>query len=367
MSELGVHRGLWFALELDGRGGARAIDGDALVQAQPTWIHLDPRAPETIGWLREHAGLSDTELERLLADDRRTRLEPFREDCFVLALRGLAPEVDGDPRELPLARFWIQPGRLISFAVRELPGVTELRRRYREGRGSPDISGILAWMAARLGNSFEEHALALEDEVTELEYLAEGERESPAEKVRAATTHITRLRRHASPFGALVSRALAWIDAWPFAPHAEEWQRIHDQAQSTSALLENLHDRARSLHDYLDARLSARMNAVLYVLTLLSTILLPLTFVTGLLGMNVGITGGSYAFLESRFAFVGVSAVLVVLGCLLYLVIRKQRLLENADRWLNRPSRNEAGPAPGSARRSGRRSRHTARFRTENP
>src|SRR5690606_32149526 len=116
VSELGVHRGLWFALELDGRGGARAIDGDALVQAQPTWIHLDPRAPETIGWLREHAGLSDTELERLLADDRRTRLEPFREDCFVLALRGLAPEVDGDPRELPLARFWIQPGRLISFA-----------------------------------------------------------------------------------------------------------------------------------------------------------------------------------------------------------------------------------------------------------
>lgn len=51
--------------------------------------------------------------------------------------------------------------------------------------------------------------------------------------------------------------------------------------------LEDCRDRARLLHDQMESRMANRLNRITHNLTLLATVFLPLSFLTGLLGMNV--------------------------------------------------------------------------------
>ncbi len=77
-------------------------------------------------------------------------------------------------------------------------------------------------------------------------------------------------------------------------------------------------------------RRAARMNDILYVLTIVSTIMLPLTFITGLLGMNIGLAGASYSGMSSTLAFFAVCAALAVLAWLQYRFLARHDLLVRA-------------------------------------
>jgi Mg2+ and Co2+ transporter CorA len=49
-----------------------------------------------------------------------------------------------------------------------------------------------------------------------------------------------------------------------------------------------LHDRARALHDELAARLTEETNRRLYIVSVVTTVVMPATLVTGFFGMNTG-------------------------------------------------------------------------------
>jgi Mg2+ and Co2+ transporter CorA len=49
-----------------------------------------------------------------------------------------------------------------------------------------------------------------------------------------------------------------------------------------------MHDRTRSLQDELTTRLAEEANRRLYLVSVVTTVLLPATFVTGFFGMNTG-------------------------------------------------------------------------------
>ena len=99
--------------------------------------------------------------------------------------------------------------------------------------------------------------------------------------------------------------------------------------------------RAGTVRDFMSDRRATRMNEILYLLTLVSTIMLPLTFITGLLGINVGISGASYRGMSSALAFLVVCAALTMTAWLGYRFIMRRDLLMRAP-----PSKSgdNAGP-----------------------
>jgi Mg2+ and Co2+ transporter CorA len=150
---------------------------------------------------------------------------------------------------------------------------------------------------------------------------------------------VTALRRVLAPVKVLVDRTLLLDDAWFVRDHGVDWRRLSDQARDTDALLQSLYDRLAAVHDFVTERLSRQMNSVLYRLTVFSTILLPVTAITGLLGMNVGVAGASYRFMGGSLAFVLVVTALVVLALFEYRFMRIRNLLQK----MGQP------PAPPSA------------------
>lgn len=82
---------------------------------------------------------------------------------------------------------------------------------------------------------------------------------------------------------------------------------LHDSEQAQS--------RARLLQDELMAKLSAESNRLLYVLSVLTAVLLPMTIISGLFGMNVG----GLPFIENRAGFwiVSIASVAIAAGVFL--------------------------------------------------
>jgi Mg2+ and Co2+ transporter CorA len=118
-----------------------------------------------------------------------------------------------------------------------------------------------------------------------LEDLTAGATDMHAGRVRMATVQsmisgLTRLRRRAGPQRGLFERIGMEIERLPGL--ADEERYFDRLASETNRLLDAIDATGDSMANVIDLRL----NEMSYLLTVVATIFLPLTFVTGFFGMN---------------------------------------------------------------------------------
>jgi len=106
----------------------------------------------------------------------------------------------------------------------------------------------------------------------------------------------------------------------------EDAQRLREALEHMGAIgedLDTIEVRAKLLQDELAARLAETTNRNLFILSVLSAVLLPMTLIAGLFGMNfAGIPGA-----ESPFGFLGGTLVCLAVGLITFLVLRLSKLL----------------------------------------
>jgi zinc transporter len=100
---------------------------------------------------------------------------------------------------------------------------------------------------------------------------------------------------------------------------ADTVARLSHQAQGLHHDSEQLQARARLLQDELMAKLTAQSNRLLYILSVMTSVLLPATIISGLFGMNVG---GLPFIGDSAGFWIVVALSVVVAGSTLYFVRR---------------------------------------------
>jgi len=134
------------------------------------------------------------------------------------------------------------------------------------------------------------------------------------------------LSRYAREFSILrraIYRATAIRGAALSSPLAEHLPALQQQAEDVERDAGALQERARLLYEEIGSRVADRSNRSLSALTVISTLLLPPTFVVGAFGMNVGgVPWGQNG--HGFWAALGLCAVLVLVG---YVVLRRFRIL----------------------------------------
>ena len=139
-------------------------------------------------------------------------------------------------------------------------------------------------------------------------------------KLGQARREVTTIKRALTPLARLLAE-----DDEELPPWASE--QGHDAAQNavTGALddIAAIHDRAHSLQDELSARLAEETNRRLYIVSVVTTVVMPATLVTGFFGMNTGGMLWADHGLGTVFAFALCAA--AMLGTLL--VLRRKNLL----------------------------------------
>jgi zinc transporter len=279
---------------LDGRGGATRTDAGGVERWKPSrgavWVHMDLSVHAAAGWLSEAADLDPWVVEALTDPGSRPRVVAHDGGVLVV-LRGPNLNPGANPaRMIPLA-VWADEHRLITLRMHAMRSITAMRERLEAGQGPTDPAGSLRFLLDQL----EERATAVVGELGEvLEGLAEIESARPSDFER-----LTRLRRDATQMRrflvpqrdavrALGEKAramdsLGWFGRAGVASigeSADAYARLADE-------IDALREEASLIHEEWTGQMAQRTNQRLYLLAVLTAIFLPLTLVTGMLGMNV--------------------------------------------------------------------------------
>lgn len=282
-----------FAKELDGKGGASDLKGadiERVLKSQKLgWAHLDVNHPETRGWLKDNIGyLDDLVLDALLAAETRPRVAEIGEG-FLLILRGVNLNPGAEPEDMVSIRLYIDQYRIISTQRKQLKAVYDILEKFEKGQGPKDSADLIVSFMSRLFQRMEPVILEMDERMDELE---ESILESPDVKDRHDITDIRKmaimLRRYIAPqkdiVGYLRSADTSWLDGL----HKRQLQDNQDRLTRYVEDLDAIRERAQVVKDELANILSDRMNKNMYVLSVVAAIFLPLGFLTGLLGINVG-------------------------------------------------------------------------------
>jgi zinc transporter len=212
--------------------------------------------------------------------------------------------------------------RVVSLRLRKLVSVDYMRADLATGAGARTAPGILGRMAEYLAMRMEPVIEDIEDRLGVLEG-AIGDR-SDAD-LRRDLHQIRReaisLRRYLAPQRDAMNR-LAGLDS-PLIGTAQRG-RMREVADRTMRYVEDLdavRDRTAVLQDELTTHMSEQMNRTMYLLTVVATIMLPLGFFTGLLGINVGGIPGA----DSPWGFAAFCGLLAALVAVEVVILRRLR------------------------------------------
>jgi zinc transporter len=284
--------GLIAAYILDKKGGGRQIGWDGIDSWQPDqgllWIHFDYSSQNVQEWLFDKSGLEEVISDALIEEDSRPRCTSFQEG-LLLGLRGVNLNPGADPEDMVGIRIWFETDRIISTRKRKILSISDIRAALEQGIGPESLSDFLVQLAGRMMERMRHVIDDLEDAVADVEdQVLTSESRQLRTELAALRRQAISLRRYFSPQREALSRLLTEKIAWLDESDRIRLREVYDQLTRHIEDLDEARDRAAVTQEQLINSLSEQMNNKMYILSIVAAIFLPLGFLTGLLGINVG-------------------------------------------------------------------------------
>ncbi|MFI8382352.1 zinc transporter ZntB [Pseudomonas sp. NPDC079086] len=320
--------GLVHAFVLNGLGGARSIARDelpglVLAEQESLWLHWDRGHPQTHAWLRAESGLSEFCCDLLLEENTRPRLLALPEQQLLLFLRGLNLNPGAEPEDMVSVRIFADTQRAISLRLRPLRATEALIEDLLAGRGPKTSAELILSMAHYLTDKVELLVGELSEQIDDLEESADAEAsEAPDHSTllqirrRAAS-----LRRFLAPQRDIYAQLTASAQAWFVEGDGGYWNELNNRLTRYLEELELSRERVSLLLEAENRRMDERMNHTMYRFGIITGIFLPMSFLTGLLGINVGGIPGS----ESPHGFLLACSLMAAVALVQWLLFRRLR------------------------------------------
>ena len=283
-----------------------------------TWIHVDAPTKEEAEELAERFGWHALDVEDVLSKRQRPKVDDYVEEGYLFAVLHF-PVYDSSIGRLNAAELdlFLGPDYLVTLPTVELLPVTRLFRRCTEddelrerlfslGSGRllyevlDDLFDYCFPILDKIGHKLD----VIEDDVFE------GRSEEVVRDISNVKQEIISYRKIIKPerptlrlLERHVERFLPEELELYFADLVDAAERIWDQLDNYKEIVEALEDTNESV-------IAHRQNRVLQILTIFSVVLLPLTLISGIFGMNVNFPG--YGTAEAFWVVVGVMAVTII-------------------------------------------------------
>ena len=316
-----------YAVSLDGTGKGAGLNLDEANNFSKEdgllWVHLNYNSEESHRWLAEKSGLDSVVIESLTEQETRPRWYSKNNGLLVI-LRGVNLNPDSNPEDMVSIRLWIEPLKIISVRHRNLLAVEDIKNALQQGNGPENagefLTDLINNLSVRMAKVIEE----LDNFVDNLEdnSIIHG-RYDLRKEIANVRRKVIALKRYLYPqrdvLLSLQSAKVDWLDELARS-------RIRESSDRITRFIENLdeiRDRTTVVKEQTETRLAEQMNKAMYIISIITAIFLPLGFITGLLGINVGGIPGA----ESHAGFVNVCTMLLVLAAIQIIIFKKIRWL----------------------------------------
>jgi zinc transporter len=270
------------------------------------WVQIDGREARYREWLEEKTGLTGPVISALTAVETRPRCESIG-DGVLINLRGLGETPEDDPDNLVSIRLWAERGRVISMGYRRLAAMPSLRGKMLAGH-IRDPGDLVSALAMEITETLDQEIATLGDALDDCETSLDANNAFAMRRAMARTrAEAIEYRRFVVPQRQALEKMAALPCDW-----LEDDDRIHlreaaDRFARMAEELEAVRERAALMHEQLTDLRAEQIETRTLTLSIVALVFLPLTFLTGLLGMNVD--GIPYA--HEPWAFWGVVGICV--------------------------------------------------------
>ncbi|MBN8808032.1 MAG: zinc transporter ZntB [Sphingomonas sp.] len=277
-----------FAYHVSGSGKATKRDiKDALeVDAGFVWVHLSTNNERAQAWLTERAKLDQYLVDALTANETRPRCEQFG-DGALLNLRGRSEDVLTSSDPLASVRIWAFDGRVISVTRKKLVAIDTVERSVADGKVR-DPGDLITEFATAITADLDPDVADLGDDLDECETKLD------ADRVFELRRTVTRVRAQSIGYRRFLSPQRTALEKLATLP--VDWlgddDRLHlsaaaDRAARMAEELESIRERSALMHEALTDLRAEQIDQRGLIISIVAMIFLPLTFLTGLYGMNV--------------------------------------------------------------------------------
>lgn len=312
-----LSHGLLHAFVLDGCGSAQAIGFSELehlqlTEQQSVWLHWERSHLLTEQWLRESSGLSEFSRELLLEENTRPRLLRLDNQELLVFLRAINLNPQAEPEDMVSLRIFANAKHIYSLRQRPVQITNDLLRAFEKGQGPKNTSEVLLFLAQSLTDRVEHVVSDLGDTVDQEEARTDSDElyiPSPLGMLRARRT-AANLRRFLAPQRDVFLALTRTQESWFLVDDAMYWNELSNRLTLHLEELELTRERVGLILETEHRRRNERMGRTMYLLAVITGFFLPLTFVTGLLGVNVG----GIPWAEQPYGFIASCLILAALA-----------------------------------------------------
>jgi zinc transporter len=253
------------------------------------WLHFNLVDARARSWIATCDRIPVGARELFLESTHHIQLEVINDGIFTV-LGDLNYELDADPDSKCLLRMYIDSTCAISARLRPLKAVDRLRRDLLRGESIETSLDLMVHFLQYLTEMFDTIIASQREIVDEMEYqiLKENFQEMRGDLGRLRRKLVS-VRRHLNGNRQVLSyHLLPRLPRWCQENDVLELRRNIERLDAVAQNLDLVQERARLLQEEMAGQLQETVNRNLYALSIVTTIFLPATLITGIFGMNVG-------------------------------------------------------------------------------
>jgi magnesium transporter len=251
------------------------------------WLDLGHPTEDDFTVLREVFRFHPLAVEDSEQFDQRAKIDGY-DDFVLIVVYGAGPD---DDRLVEVHCFYSERF-LVTVHRQDCPALAEIRRRYAKRERPLDHPSLLLYRVLDgLVDSFFPSLTVLDDRIDALadELFLEAD-DRQLEEILQLKRRLVGMRKTVTPQRDAFASLMGRVAELPGLAQEDEryFRDVYDHLIRISDLIDGYRDLLTGVMDVYLSTVSNRSNAVMKQLTIIATIFLPLTFVTGFFGQNFG-------------------------------------------------------------------------------
>jgi magnesium transporter len=285
------------------------------------WLDLDQPDEADFEVLRDVFGFHPLAVEDSESFDQRAKIDDY-DDFIFIVVYGATPDRD----RLVEVHCFYSERFLVTVHHDDCPAFAEIRRRYQDRDKAIDQPSLLLYRVVDgLVDSFFPILAAFDNRIDDLEdQIFVRANDQQLQEIFRMKRLLVGMRKAVTPQRDTFASLMGRIAQLPGLDDEDEryFRDVYDHLIRISDLIDSYRDLLTGAMDVYLSTVSNRLNSVMKQLTVIATIFLPLTFITGFFGQNfgwmVGNIGGAPEFLA-----MGIGSEIVIVAGLLALFKRR--------------------------------------------
>ncbi|MDF2154414.1 CorA family divalent cation transporter [Vibrio sp. CAU 1672] len=280
------------------------------------WYHCERLHPDIRRWL-EHNQVPPATIDQLLADETRPSFHQLDNQDFMLILRAVNMNENATPEDMLSIRILYYQGALISTRKIQSRAILEIRQALAKQKGPKNITSLLNQIIEGLNGKIDLYLDTIEETLNQFDVSNESTyKHITAQKALISVKRFIRPQQYA--IRDLLESESPLVTARP-----HQYRFAHNNIVRINETIDFYLGEVALFQEEIKLDRDDKTNKNSYLFTLVATIFLPTSFLTGLLGINIGGMPG----VESSMAFTWFCVALVVIFGGEWLLLKRLGLL----------------------------------------